>query len=128
VNLAGREAAGTVPADRYLQELDHWERQLRACRDLRSGRPVTLAVSRPRASDPFDPDAPPADLIVRFGEVVDGLEHPAAGRIGPVPFLRTGEHGGDGFLVVTGAPAGFAVPSELGLVDAADLLGQLARA
>jgi predicted AlkP superfamily phosphohydrolase/phosphomutase len=128
VNLAGREAAGIVAPDDYLSELAHWERQLRSCRDPRTGRPVALDVSRPRVADPYDADAPPADLVVRFGEVLDALDHPTAGRIGPLPFLRTGEHGGTGFAVVRGAPELSRIPSAVDLADLAELLGQFARA
>jgi hypothetical protein len=102
VNLAGREPDGIVAAADYDRELDRVEALLRGCRDTRTGRPVVAEVARPRASAPCAPGGPPADLVVRFAEVVDAVTHPEVGTVGPFPFLRTGEHGTAGFALVAG--------------------------
>lgn len=104
VNLRGRERAGKVAAGDYRRELDRIEALLARCRDRRSGRAVVADVARPKEVDPHDPEAPPADLVVLGALPTDAIDHPQAGRIGPVPFLRTGEHGGEGFLILTPAP------------------------
>lgn len=101
VNLIGREARGVVAAGGYLAELDRLEEFFLACRDPRTGKPAVEAVLRMR-SDPFDPIGPDADLVVLFGEVVDAIEHPDVGRVGPVPFFRTGEHDDLGFALISG--------------------------
>ena len=60
---------------------------------------------------PFDadPKKPPADLIVVFREdgPVDTVESPLVGRIGPVPYFRSGAHQGrdqmtENLLLVSG--------------------------
>jgi predicted AlkP superfamily phosphohydrolase/phosphomutase len=100
INLAGRERNGLVPSDGYHAALDEVEAELRACRSLRTGRPVVQDVIRMRTDDPIDPDGPDADLVVVWTEPIDGFVHPNVGRIGPFPFLRTGEHSSNGFAFV----------------------------
>jgi hypothetical protein len=54
-----------------------------------------------------------ADLIVIWdGVPIDVVDHPKAGRIGPVPFKRSGSHVHRGFLMATGPglPAGEQLP------------------
>lgn len=101
VNLAGREAEGVVPLAEYAAELDRLEAFFHACRDSRTGAPAVESVIRMR-TDPFDPSGPDADLVVLFGRVVDAIEHPDVGRVGPVPFFRTGEHDDLGFALISG--------------------------
>ena len=99
VNVAGREGHGVVDRRRYDSVLDRWEERLRALRDGRDGRPAVAAVLRTRPGDPFA-SGPPADLVVRFARPADLLEDRDEGRLGPLPFLRTGEHGPTGFVRV----------------------------
>ncbi|MDY7100051.1 MAG: alkaline phosphatase family protein [Actinomycetota bacterium] len=130
VNLAGREANGIVAPDDYRAELDRLEALVRGCRDARTGRPLVDRVYRPRADDPLGPGGPVADLVVVADRPVDAIEHPDIGRIGPVPFLRTGEHDPAGFLVAAGPgirpdrlaprPVGDLVPTLLALLGASD--------
>ena len=99
MNLAGREGRGVVDPRRYDSVLDRWEQRLRALRDGRDGRPAVADVQRTRSGDPYAP-GPPADLVVRFARPADLLEDREEGRLGPLPFLRTGEHGPTGFVRV----------------------------
>ena len=85
--------------ERYHAVLDRWEARLGALRDARTGRPAIAGVERTRPGDPFAA-GPPADLVVRFARPVDLLEDRDQGRLGPLPFLRTGEHGPTGFVRV----------------------------
>ncbi|MFN0088711.1 MAG: hypothetical protein ACKVWR_00355, partial [Acidimicrobiales bacterium] len=113
VNVAGRERCGQVRPERFAHELDRLEALLGACRDARTGRRAVEELVRVRV-DPFAP-GPPADLVVVFAAPIDTLEHPDLGRIGPVPFLRTGEHDPAGFmaLVAPGCRPGPAEPRAL---------------
>ena len=87
---------------------------------------MELAIGRSRPADqpdvpggrvapvePADGRMPPADLVVRFADALDALEHPRAGRIGPVPFLRTGEHDRRGFLLVRSLDGRAGLPAEV---------------
>ena len=97
VNVAGREGHGVVDRRRYDSVLDRWEERLRALRD---GRTAARRWPTSCAPGPATPSAsgPPADLVVRFARPADLLEDRDQGRLGPLPFLRTGEHGPTGFV------------------------------
>lgn len=118
VNLAGRERNGLVSRDMYVATLDEIEAELRSCRDVRHGRPVVADVLRLCEADPMDPDGPDADLVVLWAEPVDGMRHPSVGRIGPFPFLRTGEHSSNGFVFVRSDRV---PPGDLGTTSAFDI-------
>jgi predicted AlkP superfamily phosphohydrolase/phosphomutase len=111
INLQGRERDGIVPPESYGAALDQLEAELRACRDPRTGEPVLGKVLRLREDDPLSRDNPEDDLGVMMQGVVDAIDHPKAGRIGPYPFHRTGGHSVRGFAFVDGP--GIA-PRELG--------------
>ena len=116
INLKGREAEGIVEPSDYDAVCDEYTEQLYQLKDARSGQPMVQDVirTRPPGSAP-DPKHPDADLVVIWQDqhVTDSVEAPGIGRIGPVPYLRTGSHRSDGFLVMAGpdiaAPTG-AVP------------------
>jgi predicted AlkP superfamily phosphohydrolase/phosphomutase len=104
VNLAGRERDGIVPPDEYQAVCAEIEERLHELRDPRSGRPVVKEVVRTRAG-PGDraPGLPDADLVVRWHPGPwDVVDSPAVGRIGPVPFARTGTHVDRGFIAARG--------------------------
>jgi predicted AlkP superfamily phosphohydrolase/phosphomutase len=105
VNLAGREASGSVGLDEYDRVLDATERLLAQTVDARTGRPIVEEVQRPRKGDPMDPDGPTADLVVSFEPVSDAIRHPDVGTIGAAPFMRTGEHSVNGFAAFGGQAA-----------------------
>jgi predicted AlkP superfamily phosphohydrolase/phosphomutase len=117
LNVRGREARGIVdPAD-YQAVCDEITAELQALTDARTGRPAVKRVVRTRVR----PDGPAvdgerpsdADLIVVWeGVPIDVVDHPTAGRIGPVPFKRSGSHVHRGFLMAAGpgVPAGLKLP------------------
>lgn len=131
VNLAGREPKGVVsPAD-YDAVCRELTALLGELRDPRSGRPLVREVVRTRESAmPDHASLPDADLIVSWAALAtDTVDSPTLGRIGPVPYLRTGSHVERGVLMAAGPgispgtklPAGHAVdlaPTILALVGA----------
>jgi hypothetical protein len=102
INLQGRELHGVVPLDDYARCCSQVEAWLRASRDARTGRPAVEDVCSIGAHDELDPEAPDADLIVRWAPGVDAIIHPDVGAIGPYPFRRTGGHTPHGFAWLSG--------------------------
>jgi predicted AlkP superfamily phosphohydrolase/phosphomutase len=104
VNLRGRERHGRVdPAD-YDALLARVSEQVARMANPRSGKPLARRVWRSRASPlERDPKLPDADLVVVWDdEPADACDCGELGRIGPVPYHRSGGHHGEGFLAVTG--------------------------
>lgn len=101
INLAGRERDGIVDADGYATACAEVERVLGAARDARTGEPLVVEITRRRPADPFDPDGPPADLVVRL-RGTDAVEHPDLGTVGPMVAPRTGSHTAHGFATIAG--------------------------
>lgn len=131
INLAGREGQGIVAPDEYDAICDKITRALYQLTDARTGQPMVTRVVRTR-QDPFQTSdssghLPPADLLVHWQEThpTDTLDSPQFGRIGPVPFFRTGGHRSKGFLMVNGA--GTAAGSRLPRGTAVDLPATLLR-
>jgi predicted AlkP superfamily phosphohydrolase/phosphomutase len=105
INVCGRERDGTVSPSKYFSFCDELTGHLEALRDPRSGRPLVRKIVRTRES-PLEsgPHLPDADLIVFYhSEPVDVIESPAFGRIGPVPYARTGGHANRGFAILKAA-------------------------
>ncbi|HSH88653.1 MAG TPA: hypothetical protein VK996_01650 [Ramlibacter sp.] len=102
INVRGREAQGLVGKDEYAAVCDELARDISALVNARTGQPLVREVIRVRES-PFDsdPKKPPADLIVVFHEdgPVDTADSPRFGRIGPLPFFRTGSHPAHGSVM-----------------------------
>jgi predicted AlkP superfamily phosphohydrolase/phosphomutase len=130
LNLRGREKSGIVdPAD-YGRVCDEIETLVRQVRDARTGRPIVHDIVRPRGSaDAVDPKLPDADLLIRWAARPADVVDSPLGRIGPMPFQRTGSHVERGFLVACGPgmspeaapPSGHALdlaPTILALLDA----------
>ena len=66
-----------------------------------------------------------ADISVIWRRAPLGLAHPRHGRIGPVPFRRTGGHTGDsGFLFAAGAEI---APGDCGWASSFDVVPTLVR-
>jgi hypothetical protein len=129
VNLAGRERDGIVPRERHAEVCREVEAVARACRDLATGEPVVASVVDRGGRDPFDIDATEADLVVNWRLPTLGFEHPTLGRIGPVPYRRTGGHtGGYGMAWIKGSglePGDHGLRSSFDVVPTAiDLLGE----
>jgi hypothetical protein len=93
INLAGRERAGMVAPAAYASACDQIEALVRACRDARTGEPVVDHVER-AGGDPLALGPSDADLVVVWRGAALGFDHPVHGRIGPLPYRRTGGHTG----------------------------------
>jgi predicted AlkP superfamily phosphohydrolase/phosphomutase len=105
LNVRGREAQGIVEPDRYDETCDRITAELHRLTNPRTGTPAVRRVVRTRASaDDAGGERPSdADLIVLWdGVPMDVVDHPRAGRIGPVPFKRSGSHVHRGFLMACG--------------------------
>ena len=105
INLKGRDAQGIVPASEYDSLCNELIEALYQMKDARTGQPMVDRIIRTRQSPlDDDPKLPDADLVVIWQEktAADAVDIPNMGRIGPVPFLRTGSHRSDGFIVVQG--------------------------
>jgi predicted AlkP superfamily phosphohydrolase/phosphomutase len=118
VNLRGRDARGVVePAD-YDAVLARVTEQVAQMHNARTGKPIARRVWRSRES-PFqrDPKLPEADLVVVWeGGPCEAVDCGEFGRIGPIPFHRSGSHSPDGFLVAAGpgiAPGALAAATPL---------------
>src|SRR5439155_1576642 len=79
---------------RYGAVRDEIVELLQACRDPLSGEAVVERVHFP-AGEPARLGPSEADISVIWRRAPLGLAHPRHGRIGPVPFRRTGGHTGD---------------------------------
>ena len=127
-NLKGREREGTIaPAD-YHAVCDEIESLVRACRDLRTGEPVVDHVER-SIGDPLTLGPSASDLVIVWRGATLGFEHPELGRIGPLPYRRTGGHTGPygmAFLAGDGIAAGdYGVRSSFDVVPSiVELLGE----
>jgi predicted AlkP superfamily phosphohydrolase/phosphomutase len=105
INLEGREPEGIVKPSEYDAVCDELIEKLHHLKDARTGEPMVKDVIRTRDSaTERDPKLPDADLVVIWQEkyASDIAESPDIGRIGPVPFNRTGSHRSDGFLIANG--------------------------
>jgi hypothetical protein len=118
INLAGREAAGVVPAGAYASMCEEVASALGAARDA-EGRPLVAAVhATARHFDGAPPAAAP-DLVVEWTEAAHADEVRLPGRDEAVPLAYpwlTAQHAFDGFCVTAGAPAPAATlaPGDLG--------------
>ncbi|NEP20396.1 MAG: nucleotide pyrophosphatase, partial [Leptolyngbya sp. SIO4C1] len=130
INLKGREPSGKVePAD-YEAVCDELCDLLNNLTDGRTGKPMVDKIIRTRtASTLNDKGLPDADLIVIWQEesATDTADSQEFGRIGPVPFLRTGSHRAEGFLLAKGPSfeAGSALPTDMKALDLAPTILRL---
>jgi predicted AlkP superfamily phosphohydrolase/phosphomutase len=120
LNVRSREGNGIVdPAD-YARVCDEVEALLRQVRNARTGSPMVRDIMRSRtAPGDADPKLPDADLLVLWtAEPADVVDTPF-GRIGPLPFQRTGSHVERGFVLASGP--GIPVGETLTAAHALDL-------
>jgi predicted AlkP superfamily phosphohydrolase/phosphomutase len=104
LNLQGREPQGIVaPAD-YAALCDELTAELHCLVNARSGKSIVKKVIRTRDSAADRrPGRPDADLVVLWDdEPADVVDHSKYGRIGPIPYRRSGSHRARGFWVVKG--------------------------
>jgi predicted AlkP superfamily phosphohydrolase/phosphomutase len=122
LNVQGREAGGIVAAKDFRAVCDDLSVSLSRLACARSGRPIVDKVI-PIRTDPFDdrPHSNPADLFVLWRDDVatDVVGNPEIGRIGPIPYFRTGGHASAGFACLKGPgiPAGSRLPDHAQVVD-----------
>jgi predicted AlkP superfamily phosphohydrolase/phosphomutase len=104
INLKGREPQGLVSSSEYAPVCGEVTALLKRLRDGRTGELLVDEVYRTRSSAEKDnPKLPYADLVVCWhNQPVDVLDSPDVGRIGPLPFYRTGGHNPEGFLLACG--------------------------
>lgn len=122
INLKGREANGIVAPEEYDAVCDEISQMLHRLTDARTGQPMVREIVRTRASaTDSDDKRPDADLIVLWQEenATDVVDSPDVGRIGPIPFCRTGSHRADGFILAQGE--GIAPGSDFPASKAIDL-------
>jgi predicted AlkP superfamily phosphohydrolase/phosphomutase len=104
INVRDRDAHGLVSPENYGPFCDELSQQIRTLRDARTGRPLVKEIVRTRAVPQDRPDLPDADLIVFYeSEPTDVVDSPTLGRIGPVPFARTGGHVNRGVAILKAA-------------------------
>lgn len=104
INLKGREPEGIVAPEDYDQLCEELTTEFYQLKNARTGRPVVKKVIRTRQSaEERDPKLPEADLILIWDdEPADVVDSPKYGRIGPVPYRRTGSHRARGFITMRG--------------------------
>ncbi|MGB5740909.1 MAG: hypothetical protein WBM65_00565, partial [Sedimenticolaceae bacterium] len=126
INLRGRERDGLIAPEHYHSTCDELCDYLHAVKDGRTGRPMVREIVR-TTTDPMDDTAlgPPADLIVLWQEdsPTDSVDSPLSGRIGPLPYFRSGGHCSRGFVAARGP--GIEAGSRLESVQATDLTATL---
>jgi len=94
INLSGRESEGRVAASEYEARCDELETLVRACRDPATGEEVVSHVERVEGRSPFTLGPTESDVVIVWKGAFCALEHPALGRVGPIPFRRPGGHTG----------------------------------
>ncbi|NES04236.1 MAG: nucleotide pyrophosphatase [Okeania sp. SIO2F4] len=119
INLEGREPSGIVSVDEYDALCEQLTQELHQLKNPRTGEFLVKKVVRTREDvGDRNPKLPDADLVVIWAEQpADVVDHPKFGRIGPVPYRRTGSHRGRGFLSVVGPgiKAGSSLPEGHGV-------------
>lgn len=103
LNVRGRERDGIVDPSDYSRVCDEIDVLLRQVRNARTGSPLARKIVRASAlTDARDPKLPDSDLLVLWApEPADVVDTPC-GRIGPMPFQRTGSHVERGFVLASG--------------------------
>ena len=124
----GREARGKIRASEYAETCQQIREVVSECRNLSNGKPVVSEVYCPK-QNPHEVGPSEADVYIVWEGAPLGLSHPRLGKIGPLPYLRTGGHTGKyGFLNIVGdnIPAGqHGVASSFDVVPTIiELLGQ----
>ena len=119
LNVRGREAKGLLEASQYETVRGRIADIISDCRNLQNGQKVVHEIYMPKKG--FDGVGPSeADLYIVWEGAPLGFTSPQFGKIGPVPYRRTGGHTGQyGFLSVASEelPSGqFGVASSFDVV------------
>lgn len=93
LNVQGREANGIVSPDNFVLELAKISELLERTIDPRSRQPLVKQLIATRDKPGDSPEVPP-DLIVCWNNklAADVMDSPDCGRIGPLPYFRSGGH------------------------------------
>jgi predicted AlkP superfamily phosphohydrolase/phosphomutase len=103
LNIVGREKRGIVPAAEYVNVCRRISDLVGECRNLRNGKRVASEIYFPK-QNPHEVGPSEADVYIVWEGAPLELTHPRFGRIGPLPYFRTGGHTGKrGFLNVVGS-------------------------
>ncbi|ROZ69429.1 alkaline phosphatase family protein [Ramlibacter sp. WS9] len=103
INVAGRDAAQGIAPEDFQRVGDEIARMLGELVDARSGEPMAEEIIRVRQTPWDGANLSAADLMVVWREIeTDVVDHPVHGRIGPMPFFRTGGHSCEGFVLARG--------------------------
>jgi predicted AlkP superfamily phosphohydrolase/phosphomutase len=94
VNLIGRESAGQVAAHDYERVVEEIVGLVSECVDPLSGERIVDFIEYTERKDVLTLGATEADIVFVWRGSPTGIEHPKLGRIGPVPYRRTGGHTG----------------------------------
>jgi hypothetical protein len=94
INLKSREASGKVELADYKSALFEIERIVRECTDPATGETVVDFVEYTAPPDPAELHETQADLVFVWKGAAAAFQHPVLGRIGPLPYRRTGGHTG----------------------------------
>ena len=94
MNLKGREGHGIVERDDYQRVLADVDRIVRESIDPATGKSAVDFVEHMAPRDPRELAETQSDLVFVWKGAAASWEHPSLGRIGPVPYRRTGGHTG----------------------------------
>lgn len=120
INLQGREPQGIVPHSEYDALCDEITQMLHSLKDARTGAPIVKTIVRTRQFPTDDgPQYPDGDLVIVWREDPTDVVDSCFGRIGPIPYYRTGGHRPNGFVMVKGP--GIAPGSDLPVGKAVDV-------
>jgi hypothetical protein len=123
LNLQGRESKGIVPLEKYELHCEEIRRILNDCRDPYTGDHVVDHIGWPGRHNPLELAPSRADLDIKWKGSSLCLEHPDLGRVGPIPFRRTGGHTGPhgmAYLI-----SDVATPGEYGVRSSFDVVPTL---
>jgi len=100
LNVAGREAHGIVAPEQFGEKVAQVAGMVEQLTDARTGRPAVEECLLMRTGPDDAPHIPP-DIVVIWSEhaVMDCLDHPELGRVGPVPHFRSGGHRAHGTTI-----------------------------
>jgi hypothetical protein len=116
INLRGREANGSIAPGAYDEACRRLETLLRECTDPISGERLVSEVVR-AGKDPRTLSESEADLIILWHGSPLGLDHPRLGRIGPIPYRRTGGHTGGAGVAYFSDPHGLGAVRAMSAFD-----------
>lgn len=121
INLAGREPQGIVAPEDYDALCEELTAELYKLVNPRTGKKIVKKVVRMRDSATDSrPGRPDADLVAIWDdEPADVVDHPKLGRIGPIPYRRSGSHRARGFWAIKGP--GIAAGTKFPEADAINL-------